>query len=661
MVTLSIARATDADAAGRGRRRRRSPARGLGRRRARRPRPLPRRSSSGPASAADDDTVASVRRLVVASPLPVVVDGDGLFALAWDADDAAHGCLRRRRGATVLTPHDGEYGLLTGARPGPDRIDAARRLAAATGSVVLLKGPTTVVAEPDGDVRVVTAGDARLATAGTGDVLAGIIGALLADRRCRRSTRPPSGAWIHGAAGPARPVRGAGRQRPRRRRSRRVARGAGVSDRRRRWAWAEIDLDAVAHNVGVLRAGGGAGRGLGRRQGRRLRPRRRVASAGPRSPPAPTGLCVALTAEGVALREAGIEAPILVLSEQPPDHAAALVAHDLTPDRRHGRRRSTRSPPSAPARARRPPQGRHRHAPRRRPPGRRRRPRRPHRRPRTVPAARGRVHPPRRRRRARRPVHRRTSCAASTTPWPRSDGRSRPVVHAANSAGALAHPAARRSFVRAGIAMYGISPGPDVDHLCRDLRPVMSLKARVSFVKRLAAGDRISYGLRHALRPRRDRRDRADRLRRRRPPVAVRRGQAGADRRPPPTDRRRRHDGPADGRLRRRRRRRRRRGRADRPPGRRARSAPRSGRRGSARSATRSCAGSAPRPGSPSRPSASTVAATTAAPVGRPLTSALAMSSPRLQLRAPSLPRHPCRRGGAGRRSPGRRRRAARR
>ena len=73
-----------------------------------------------------------------------------------------------------------------------------------------------------------------------------------------------------------------------------------------------------------------------------------------------------------------------------------------------------------------------------------------------------------------------------------------PAVHAANSAGALAHPDARRSFVRAGIAMYGISPGPDVDHLCRDLRPVMSLKARVSFVKRLEAGDRLSYGLRHA-------------------------------------------------------------------------------------------------------------------------------------------------------------------
>jgi alanine racemase len=72
-----------------------------------------------------------------------------------------------------------------------------------------------------------------------------------------------------------------------------------------------------------------------------------------------------------------------------------------------------------------------------------------------------------------------------------------PATHTANSAGALAHPSARRSFVRAGIAIYGLSPGRGVDHLCRDLRPAMALKAKVSFVKRLASGERISYGLRH--------------------------------------------------------------------------------------------------------------------------------------------------------------------
>ena len=66
-----------------------------------------------------------------------------------------------------------------------------------------------------------------------------------------------------------------------------------------------------------------------------------------------------------------------------------------------------------------------------------------------------------------------------------------PCAHAANSAGALAHPASRFDMVRAGIAIYGISPGPGVDHLTGDLRPVMSLRAKVSLVKR-AGGQRTS-------------------------------------------------------------------------------------------------------------------------------------------------------------------------
>jgi NAD(P)H-hydrate epimerase len=101
---------------------------------------------------------------------------------------------------TVLTPHDGEYTMLTGVRPGSDRLAATRRLAADTNAVVLLKGPSTVVAEPGGRAYVVTAGDARLATAGTGDVLAGIIGALLAIG-VPAFEAAAAGAWIHGQAG----------------------------------------------------------------------------------------------------------------------------------------------------------------------------------------------------------------------------------------------------------------------------------------------------------------------------------------------------------------------------------------------------------------------------------------------------------------------------
>ncbi|MCB1000961.1 MAG: NAD(P)H-hydrate dehydratase [Acidimicrobiales bacterium] len=152
----------------------------------------------GPGLGRADDTAANTRQVVIDSPLPVVVDGDGLFALAWNAQGAA-ALLRRREAPTVLTPHDGEYQLLTGAPPGADRIAAARRLAADAAAVVLLKGPTTVVAEPDGEVLVVRAGDERLATAGTGDVLAGVVGALLA-MRVDPFEAAAMGAWIHGRA-----------------------------------------------------------------------------------------------------------------------------------------------------------------------------------------------------------------------------------------------------------------------------------------------------------------------------------------------------------------------------------------------------------------------------------------------------------------------------
>lgn len=152
----------------------------------------------GPGLGRLDTTATEMKDFVARTERPVVVDGDGLFALAW-GDHGASSLLRRRTAPTVLTPHDGEYALLMGERPGSNRIDAARKLALRTGAVVLLKGPATVVAHADGAAFVVTTGDDRLATAGTGDVLSGIIGALLAQGL------PPmeaaaAGAWIHGMA-----------------------------------------------------------------------------------------------------------------------------------------------------------------------------------------------------------------------------------------------------------------------------------------------------------------------------------------------------------------------------------------------------------------------------------------------------------------------------
>jgi NAD(P)H-hydrate repair Nnr-like enzyme with NAD(P)H-hydrate dehydratase domain len=101
---------------------------------------------------------------------------------------------------TVLTPHDGEYGTMTGAPPGPDRIGAAQALVDITGATVLLKGPVTVVASPARIPTLVDAGDQRLATAGTGDVLAGVLGAFLA-RGAAPHDAAVAAAFVHGLAG----------------------------------------------------------------------------------------------------------------------------------------------------------------------------------------------------------------------------------------------------------------------------------------------------------------------------------------------------------------------------------------------------------------------------------------------------------------------------
>jgi alanine racemase len=73
------------------------------------------------------------------------------------------------------------------------------------------------------------------------------------------------------------------------------------------------------------------------------------------------------------------------------------------------------------------------------------------------------------------------------------------IVHMANSAGAIAHPKARRDLVRCGIAVYGVPPAPAMAAQCTDLRPVLTLASEVSFVKPLAAGESVSYGHRHQI------------------------------------------------------------------------------------------------------------------------------------------------------------------
>ncbi|MGO8873651.1 MAG: NAD(P)H-hydrate dehydratase [Acidimicrobiales bacterium] len=152
----------------------------------------------GPGLGRDPATAADVARLVDRSPAPVVVDADGLFALG----RLGGGSLGSARSAVVLTPHDGEFARLVGSDPGPDRIAAARRLAEASGAVALLKGPTTAVAGSGGRVLLAMAATTALATAGTGDVLSGVIAALVS-RGVPPHEAAALAAHVHGRAGAA--------------------------------------------------------------------------------------------------------------------------------------------------------------------------------------------------------------------------------------------------------------------------------------------------------------------------------------------------------------------------------------------------------------------------------------------------------------------------
>jgi hydroxyethylthiazole kinase-like uncharacterized protein yjeF len=125
--------------------------------------------------------------------VPVVLDADGL-----DRSLISSSMAPERR--WVLTPHDGEFERLTGRAVSASRFGAVRALARETGAVVLLKGPTTVIADSDGRLRVVRSGTPALATAGSGDVLSGLIAATIA-RGHDPFTAAALAAHLHGRAG----------------------------------------------------------------------------------------------------------------------------------------------------------------------------------------------------------------------------------------------------------------------------------------------------------------------------------------------------------------------------------------------------------------------------------------------------------------------------
>jgi alanine racemase len=266
-------------------------------------------------------------------------------------------------------------------------------------------------------------------------------------------------------------------------------------------AWAEVDLAAVAHNVGVLRRAaapaellavvkaGGYGHGA-------------VPVAAAALDAGAASLGVAIAEEGVELRDAGIDAPIVVLSEPRPAEMAACAAYRLEPTvytgpgiraaaaagtaRGHGLGVHLKVDTgmhrvgAAPADA--------------------------------VELADAIAAEP-----ALELASVFTHCAVADEPDDpftagqlaryhdvlralADHGHRPPLRHAANSAGALLHPTARLDLVRCGIAVYGIAPAPGlVDRfpVVGELRPALALKAVVAFVKVVAAGERVSYGLHH--------------------------------------------------------------------------------------------------------------------------------------------------------------------
>lgn len=269
---------------------------------------------------------------------------------------------------------------------------------------------------------------------------------------------------------------------------------------RHRAAFVEVDLDAIAHNVGVMSSMAVPARlmavvkadayGHGA-----VRVAETALAAGAEA------LAVALVQEGVELRRAGIEAPILVLSEQPESQIADIVAHGLIATaysvafidalEREARARNV--------------VGHEVHL--------------------KVDTGMNRVgvHPED----AVERVGRIVACGpwltlggvythfasaddidqtSTVEQWEmfeavldgiRTGGIEIPTVHAANSAATMTFPPSRSDVVRVGIAMYGIAPSAALETSCSDLRPALEVKASVSYVKRVAAGAGVSYGSRY--------------------------------------------------------------------------------------------------------------------------------------------------------------------
>ncbi len=152
----------------------------------------------GPGLTTHSDVKKVVAALIEKSPVPLVIDADGINCIAGELD-----VFKNASSQCILTPHPGEMARLTGTTPSSvqsNRIGIVRGFSVKYGVFLVLKGAGTVVSDPSGTVYINTTGNSGMATAGMGDVLTGIIGGFLT-----QGYKPLDacimGVYLHGAAG----------------------------------------------------------------------------------------------------------------------------------------------------------------------------------------------------------------------------------------------------------------------------------------------------------------------------------------------------------------------------------------------------------------------------------------------------------------------------